>query len=44
MTAENMAEGTLTPYQRSLLHKIRSIEANPIRVVPNASQRSAEQV
>merc|ERR1719231_2112335 len=44
MTAENMAEGTLTPYQRSLLHKIRSIEANPIRVVPNASQRSADQI
>lgn len=44
MTADNMAEETLTPYQRTLLKKIRAIEANPIRVVPNASERSAEQV
>ena len=40
----DMAEASLTPYQKSLLQKIRSIEAEPIRVVPNASRRSAEQV
>mmetsp|Transcript_75014 Transcript_75014/g.225488 ORF Transcript_75014/g.225488 Transcript_75014/m.225488 type:complete len:157 (-) Transcript_75014:380-850(-) len=40
----DMAEASLTPYQKSLLQKIRSIEAEPIRVVPNASRRSAEQI
>ncbi|KAL1527690.1 hypothetical protein AB1Y20_009076 [Prymnesium parvum] len=38
------AHSELTPYQRSLLRKIREIEATPIHVVPNVSRRTAEQI
>ena len=40
----DLHQDTLTPYQRDILKKIRSIEANPITVAPVLTTRSSEQV
>lgn len=44
IAVDSMGDSALTDYQRSLLDKIRAIEADPIVKAPQLSGRTADQV